>query len=77
MELIETQKQLDTEIKNGNNDFFVGLNGGLRSSKYIELNNDTYFIIHEIDGSEETIKHSELMDSYIGEVITKKAFFKY
>lgn len=77
MKLVETQKQLDTEIKNGNNDFFIRLNGGLRSSKCVELDNNTYSIIHEIDGSEETIEHSKLMNSYIGEAIKNKAFFAY
>ena len=79
---INTQKELDDLIKNVKGGYplecFILLNFGIRSSKEISLNeNNDYNIYNEIDDSEETIVHSQLMSSFIGEAISKGALYKY
>lgn len=79
---INSQKELDDLIKNVKDGYplecFVLLNFGARSSKDISLNeNNDYHIYNEIDDSEEIIVHSQLMNSFIGEAISKGAFYKY
>lgn len=79
---INSQKELDDLIKNIKGDYplecFILLNFGIRSSKEISLNeNNDYNIYNEIDDSEETIVHSQLMSSFIGEAISKGALYKY
>lgn len=79
---INSQKELDDLIKKVKGGYplecFVPLNFGLRSSKDISLNeNNDYHIYNEADDSEETIVHSQLMSSFIGEAISKGALYKY
>ena len=79
---INSQKELDDLIKNVKGGYplecFVLLNFGLRSSKDISLNeNNDYHVYNTVDDSEETIVHSQLMNSFIGEAISKGAFYKY
>lgn len=79
---INTQKELDDLIKNVKGGYplecFILLNFGIRSSKEISLNeNNDYNIYNEIDDSEETIVHSQLMSSFIGKAISKGALYKY
>lgn len=79
---INSQKELDDLIKSVKGGYplayFVLLNFGLRSSKDISLNeNNDYHIYNEVDDSEETIVHSQLMSSFIGEAISKGALYKY
>lgn len=79
---INSQKELDDLIKKVKGDYplecFVLLNFGLRSSKDISLNeNNDYCVYNSIDDSEETIVHSQLMSSFIGEAISKGALYKY
>lgn len=79
---INSQKELDNLIRKVEGNYplecFVLLNFGLRSSKDISLNeNNDYHIYNEIDDSEETIVHSQLMSSFIGEAISKGALYKY
>lgn len=79
---INSQKELDDLIKKVKGGYplecFVLLNFGARSSKDISLNeNNDYHIYNEIDDSEETIVHSQLMSSFIGEAISKGALYKY
>lgn len=78
---IKTQEELDEILKNNSEstrDFFVLLNGGLRSSKEIELNaKGDYSVYNEISDTEETIKHDEFMHTFIGEAIKAGAFYKY
>lgn len=63
---------------NGHAEFFVMLNGGLRSSKdiYYEDGED-FYIINCIDDSEENMTEEELQSSIIGEAISKGAFYSY
>lgn len=79
---INSQKELDDLIKNVKGGYplecFILLYFGIRSSKDISLNeNNDYHIYNEIDDSEETIVHSQLMSSFIGEAISKGALYKY
>lgn len=79
---ISSQSELDDLIRKVKGGYplqcFVLLNFGTRSSKDISLNkNNDYHIYNEIDDSEETIIHSQLMSSFIGEAISKGALYKY
>ena len=79
---ISSQSELDDLIKKVKGGYplqcFVLLNFGARSSKDISLNeNNDYHIYNEIDDSEETIVHSQLMSLFIGEAISKGALYKY
>lgn len=61
-------------------DFFVALNGGLRSSKNIALADGNYCINNEIDDSHQDLSAGELMDStktIIGQAIAGGAFYQY
>lgn len=79
---IKSQNELDKLIKDTKQDYplecFVQLNFGLRSSKFISLNeNGDYYVYNECDDSEETINHGALMTSFIGEAISNCALYKY
>ena len=57
---------------------FVMLNGGLRSSKCISLEgNNIYWILNEIDDSEEYVEHDKLSKTIIWEAMEKGALYKY
>jgi hypothetical protein len=65
-----------------NAEFFILLNGNLRSSKRIvwEEGENQFLIINYIDDSEQELTEEQLMDtSYtnIGLAMTKGALFKY
>ena len=80
---IQSQKELDEFLKEKKkNDAFLEcftlLNYGLRSSSDIYLmDNGNYHVIDECDYSEEVIDHDKLMETFIGEAISKGAFYKY
>ena len=78
---ILSQEQLDSLIEEDPNkslDCFVRVNYGLRSSKSITFDGDSYYIYNEIDDSEDIIKHDKLMDSFpIGEAIKKRVLYSY
>ena len=59
--------------------FYIRLNGGMRSSKSIcyYSDNDTFWILHEIDGSEEWLTTKQMQNSFIAEAIDKEALYKY
>lgn len=76
---INSQEELDELLKEEETiDCFVQLNFGLRSSKEISKD-DTgdYWVYNAVDDSEENIKHSQLMKTFIGEAISKGALYKY
>lgn len=82
LQKINSQKELDDLIRKVEGNYplecFVLLNFGARSSKDISLNeNNDYHVYNEADDSEETIIHSQLMSSFIGEAISKGALYKY
>ena len=77
---INSQEELDNLFKetDGPVECFVQLNFGIRSSKQISMDdNGDYWVYNEIDDSEENIKHSQLMKTFIGEAISKGALYKY
>ena len=78
---ILSQEQLDRLISEDSDkslDCFVRLNYGLRPSKSITSDGDSYYIYNEIDDSENIVKHDKLMDSFpIGEAIKKRALYTY
>lgn len=78
---INSQEELDellSTLNGGPLDCFVQLNFGFRSSKSITVSDTSdYWVYNEIDDSEENIKHSQLMKSFIGEAISKGALYKY
>lgn len=79
---IESQKAFDSLLKKRNHEYplgcFIVLRGGLRSSKDICLNYDgDYWVYNDIDDTEEVIKHDKLMSTFIGEAISKGAFYRY
>jgi len=56
--------QLREEIEAGHNEYFIRLNGGIRSSKYIEIGDEknTFYILNLIDDTEQTLTYQEIMD---------------
>lgn len=77
---VESTENLKELLRAGNTEFFIMLNGGLRSSKIITMSKDeqTFCIENEIDGSEEELSESEIwFFSNIGKAIDKGAFFMY
>jgi len=79
MKQINSVKELIEEINSGNHDFFIG-GGLLRSSKYIEYNNDNFYIYNEVDDTEQTLTSKELFDkdcTNIGFAINQGCFYSY
>lgn len=78
---IKDQQDLDrliTEQEGCWLECFVALNFGLRSSKGITFTGDQdYNVFNEVDDTEEVIKHDELMDTLLGEALSKGALFVY
>jgi len=74
--------QLKKEAKDQDNaDFFIQLNGCLRSSKRIVWEEDIkkFFVINHIDDSEQELTEAQLMDkryTNIGYAMSKGALFK-
>lgn len=65
-------------VVSGKHRYFIALNFGLRSSKYISLNGDNFCVFNEIDGSDDILTEEEIMDTRytnIGEAIKYGAFF--
>ena len=63
-------------------DFFIMLNYGLRSSKFIDYDYDTgmFYVMNEIDGSEQTLSEKEIMDedfTNIGKALDYGALYAY
>lgn len=73
---IKTIEQLKSVCEE-TSEFYVMLNHGLRSSKNLSYDGDKFYLIHEIDWSEEELTETELMETIIGEAITKGAFYSY
>lgn len=81
MKQISTIKELKAEcIEHGGcGEFFITLNGGLKSSKtiYFEEEGDDFNVIHEIDFSDEVMDENQLRKSIIGEAMEAGAFYSY
>ena len=79
MKQINSVEELIEEINSGNHDFFIG-GGLLRSSKYIEYNNDNFYIYNEVDDTEQTLTSKELFNkdcTNIGFAINQGCFYSY
>ena len=74
---IESVEQLKEESKNAG-DFFILLNGGMRSSKRIWWNGTFFFIYNCIDDTEQKLTPEQLHSdaTNIGKAIEKGSFFK-
>lgn len=59
------------------NEFFVMLNGGLRSSKSIQYDGGGFDVINEIDWSNEFIQTETISETLIGGAISKGALYCY
>lgn len=77
---VKSMDQLKTILADGETkDFFIQLHFGLRSSKAISFDGDnTFYVLNEIDGTEQELTEQELMDSditNIGKAINSGAFY--
>ena len=80
MKKINSIEELKEESKDGA-EFFILLNGNLRSSKRIWYDEDAkhFEVINYIDDSEQALSEEEIMDekfTNIGEAMKKGALFK-
>lgn len=76
---INSLEELKQKALNNNLECFLLLNGGFRSSKVISYYEDkTFYILNEIDGSEEELTEEELEKlTLIPEAIEKGALYLY
>lgn len=77
---VKSVDQLKTILADGETkDFFILLNFGLRSSKAISFDGDnTFYVLNEIDDTEQELTEQELMNSditNIGKAINNGAFY--
>lgn len=78
---INNIEDLNNALKKECFEFFILLGGGLvRSSKHIEFASEpnTYYVFHEIDGTEETLTAEDIMDeekSNIGKAMKQGCLF--
>jgi hypothetical protein len=84
--IINSLDEIVTECQahHGQGEFFILLNGGLRSSKDITYDGldkkgrHIFEIFHSIDGSIQRLRGDKLLnETNIGEAIRKNAFFAY
>jgi hypothetical protein len=83
MKKITTLEELKAECKDGG-DFFILLNGNLRSSKHIcwDEKSKQFEVLNEIDDTEQCLSETEIMnpnseETNIGKAISMGAFIKY
>ena len=79
MKQINSIEDLIAEIQLGNHDFFIS-NGLIRSSKYIEYDDDIFYIFNEIDDTEQSLTGKELFNekyTNIGVSIKNGTFYSY
>lgn len=76
---VKSVEHLHELVKEGRTDYFIQLNGGFRSSKYInEGEEKDFFVLNLIDDTEQELSDAEIMDksiTNIGEAITEGAFW--
>ena len=69
-------------IANGVHDYFIALNGGFRSSKFLDYSTKSgkFYIMNEIDGSEQNLNEKHFMNrdyTNVGYAMTVGALFAY
>lgn len=79
---VKSVNQLKTILADGETkDFFILLNFGLRSSKAISYDgSSTFYVLNEIDDTEQELTEQELMNSditNIGKAINNGALYLY
>lgn len=79
---VKSMDQLKSILADGETkEFFILLNGGLRSSKTISYDGDnTFYVLNEIDDTEQVLTEQELMNNdltNIGKAINNGAFYQY
>lgn len=76
---VTSVEQLGKLVDEGHTDFFILLNFGLRSSKFINrADDDKFFVCNLIDDSEQELTPAEIMDenfTNIGKAIKAGAFY--
>ncbi len=82
MRKIGTMEQLKRENEDDGGDFFILLNGGLRSSKWIKWIEDEkiFCVVNESDGTVQELTEMQIMDAehtLVGEAIGKGALFEH
>lgn len=82
MKQVKSVSQLKRMIENGTHDFFIMLNGGGRSSKFMDYSiySKKFYICNEIDGSEQHLSEKNLFNerhTNIGKAINAGAFYAY
>jgi len=79
---VKSLDDLKQRISDGEHDFYIQLNFGLRSSKYIDMSEDgkTFYVTNEIDGTEQELTEQQLMDrtyTNIGYALQHGALYAY
>lgn len=81
MTKVESVAHLREMVQAGHHDFFIDLQFGLRSSKTVDVDEDgRFYIVNEIDYTEDVLTEEDLMDermTNVGYAITKGAFYCY
>ena len=82
MTRVTSLDQLKEMIANGVHDYFIALNLGLRSSKFLDYSPKTgkFYIMNEIDGSEQMLNEKHFMSrdyTNTGYAMTVGALFAY
>lgn len=77
---VEHLIELLEESEEGVGEFYILLNGNLRSSKFISYDGEIFYLINLIDSTEEELTLKELLDSNttnFKEAIDKGALYAY
>lgn len=75
MKKMTTELDVIKSCNEGNNEFFVLLNYGLRSSKTIMHNEDGFYVYHDAYNMEEEVV--SLADSSISDALEMGALYSY
>lgn len=79
MKKISSLEELIEAIKDNHNDFFINF-GIARSSKNITYDGNMFYIVNEIDGSDQTLDAKQLFNedyTNIGKAIKQGQFYQY
>lgn len=82
MTRVTSLDQLKEMIANGVHDYFIALNGGFRSSKFLDYSpkSGKFYITNEIDGSKQTLNEKHFMSrnyTNVGYAMTVGSLFAY
>lgn len=72
--------ELQKDCEDCAKEYFINLNGGVRSSKTINWDGEKFWILNQIDDSEQELTPTELDDeslTNIGKAIKLGSFYKY